>query len=54
MTNDMKASLLFMIHFYDRPLTTNSNGNDLALDELIKDIKELKIMLAWLAKNDHS
>lgn len=54
MVTDVKAMLFPTTHSYNKSLTTNSNVEDVAMDELVKDFRELKIKLGRLEENDVS
>ena len=53
-TNDVKATMPPMTYTYGKPLTTNSKGDDVAMEELVKGIRELKIKFARLEENGQS
>ena len=52
--SEVKTTVLPMTHTYGKPLTTNSKGDDTAMDELVKGIRELKIKFAKLEENGQS
>ena len=54
MASEVKTIVISMAHTYGKLLTMNSKGDDTAIDELVKGIRELKIKFAKLEENSQS